>query len=745
MKQGLALAFLTCVATFAAVLLPAAASAAIPNTVLIEGALHATGGGAAADGDYALTFSLLTSGGNPVVWKEGPVTVAVKNAAFVHALGSVTPLDPALLAGADGLSLQVQVGSDPALPKQPLNSVLFALRAGLAENLACSGCVTAAQLSAKVIDDLVAAGRLSPVAKSGAFSDLSGGPDLSTYALTAKLAKVATSGTYADLLGMPDLTAYAKAASLAAVASSGNYTDLENLPVLAKVGAACGTGLVMQGIKADGSYSCVAGGLDPSNLPKDGLDEISNGLLFNQFNEVAASAKVPIALPDNNPVGISDAIDVPDFGTAQALTISAEIANSDTGNLKVNLVDPAGTKYVLWDKSAKGTLLKTTWPGPTKTVSGDLTTWVGKNPKGKWYLQVIDTAFLNNGLDGELKAWSVQVQVLASGKVGVGGALVLKNIAEPPYPCVASVIGSVYFDTKTDTIRYCSKAGWRSLADTCGNGIVETNEDCDDGNNTDGDGCSATCQTVCGDGKKVGKEECDDSNTNDGDGCNSTCIAEFGGQYKPGATCKDILAKLPTAKSGVYWIKPGPTAFAVYCNMTMDGGGWTALAYAPTYAIGNGFSLSADSGTPGNLSAGWAQMAAGKAVSAPWFSVFRAHYQYLEDQPSIPQTGKLFEVFVDYSSKQGDKSLPDLISAGIGADWAMGTSEGVTCSSNYSLFQQFWNTLASGASGGKGNHGYCGFYHPGLSSEGYCAQAYPVSQCNRGGYGKFTWAWYYVR
>src|SRR5437899_8470013 len=37
----------------------------------------------------------------------------------------------------------------------------------------------------------------------------------------------------------------------------------------------------------------------------------------------------------------------------------------------------------------------------------------------------------------------------------------------------------------------CSAA---SSPQTCGNGIVEGQETCDDGNRRDGDGCSATCQ-----------------------------------------------------------------------------------------------------------------------------------------------------------------------------------------------------------------------------------------------------------
>lgn len=36
------------------------------------------------------------------------------------------------------------------------------------------------------------------------------------------------------------------------------------------------------------------------------------------------------------------------------------------------------------------------------------------------------------------------------------------------------------------------------------------------------------CQTVCGDGLRAGWEECDDGNEVDGDGCSSMCVVEEG-------------------------------------------------------------------------------------------------------------------------------------------------------------------------------------------------------------------------
>ena len=58
----------------------------------------------------------------------------------------------------------------------------------------------------------------------------------------------------------------------------------------------------------------------------------------------------------------------------------------------------------------------------------------------------------------------------------------------------------------------------------CGNGSVEPNEECDDGNLSDGDGCSSNCTLErCGNGVIDVGEECDDGNTNDTDNCYTDC------------------------------------------------------------------------------------------------------------------------------------------------------------------------------------------------------------------------------
>ena len=85
----------------------------------------------------------------------------------------------------------------------------------------------------------------------------------------------------------------------------------------------------------------------------------------------------------------------------------------------------------------------------------------------------------------------------------------------------------------------------------CGNGIVEAGEPCDDGNTTDGDGCSSTCTTEtapvcstslvpgeqcdegntaievlppsCADGEVGEAEDCNDADPGRGEDCASTC------------------------------------------------------------------------------------------------------------------------------------------------------------------------------------------------------------------------------
>lgn len=92
----------------------------------------------------------------------------------------------------------------------------------------------------------------------------------------------------------------------------------------------------------------------------------------------------------------------------------------------------------------------------------------------------------------------------------------------------------------------CPTPGQPCARTNCGNGVAEGSEQCDDGNNDSGDGCSpfcreepvcpaagGACSTACGDGLLLpvdiaNGQQCDDGNTQSGDGCSATCKIESG-------------------------------------------------------------------------------------------------------------------------------------------------------------------------------------------------------------------------
>jgi cysteine-rich repeat protein len=97
----------------------------------------------------------------------------------------------------------------------------------------------------------------------------------------------------------------------------------------------------------------------------------------------------------------------------------------------------------------------------------------------------------------------------------------------------------------------------------CGDGIIQTGEQCDDGNAQSGDGCDDQCQQEataprCGDGAIrtdiqqgfPGAEECDDGNLTPNDGCDGNCQLEPGvtpgcgnGILEAGEQCDDANAQ----------------------------------------------------------------------------------------------------------------------------------------------------------------------------------------------------------
>ncbi|MEY4722731.1 MAG: hypothetical protein RLZZ324_244, partial [Candidatus Parcubacteria bacterium] len=81
--------------------------------------------------------------------------------------------------------------------------------------------------------------------------------------------------------------------------------------------------------------------------------------------------------------------------------------------------------------------------------------------------------------------------------------------------------------SSADDSSACHWNAWICTAGgTCGNGIKETGEQCDDGNKIETDGCTSQCQlSTCGDGlvNAAAGEQCDDGQSN-----GTRCTAEYG-------------------------------------------------------------------------------------------------------------------------------------------------------------------------------------------------------------------------
>ncbi|MFA6523465.1 MAG: DUF4215 domain-containing protein, partial [Candidatus Peribacteraceae bacterium] len=131
------------------------------------------------------------------------------------------------------------------------------------------------------------------------------------------------------------------------------------------------------------------------------------------------------------------------------------------------------------------------------------------------------------------------------------------------------LIGKAATGQGTLPVITASSSSSSSSPTICGNGKVEGNEQCDDGNYSANDGCSSicivesgwsckgypsVCATVCGDAIKVGSEECDDGNQTNGDGCSATCKKEV---------------QLPTLNVNVESLSQSGTTVANAKNVTL--------------------------------------------------------------------------------------------------------------------------------------------------------------------------------
>ncbi len=436
----------------------ATAAPAVPGTVSLEGALFSDAGGPVVDGKYNMVISLYgAKDADKAVWLEGPIAVAAKGGHFHYVVGTTKPVNAALLADLDSLWLGIKIEDEPEMPRQPFHVVPFAIYAARAEALACSGCIGADQLASGSISDKHLAFTYAGSKSKGGAADLAlvaetaktadkalalqctgcvhvdhitwdGDVDLGGNALKAKL--VSSDGIKAGDVQAETV----QATTITADGFSGDGSGLTGI-VIPK--GDCPPGQAVVGIEENGKLKCDLA-LDPAGLPANGLNEISNDLLFNQFQDKVGMPVPGMPISDNKKPFTISAIDFPDIGLAEDFKVHVKLSNSDLSKVTVKLYPPEDKVqgYTLCgpcgEVDAKS--LDATWPVPDQVKEGDLGAWVGKNPQGKWDLEVQDTDFCvvqkdpanchpGAGTDGQIEDWSIEIQTLSNKKVKVAGDL----------------------------------------------------------------------------------------------------------------------------------------------------------------------------------------------------------------------------------------------------------------------------------------------------------------------------------
>jgi cysteine-rich repeat protein len=136
-----------------------------------------------------------------------------------------------------------------------------------------------------------------------------------------------------------------------------------------------------------------------------------------------------------------------------------------------------------------------------------------------------------------------------------------------------------------------------TAAPVCGDGTVNPGEQCDDGNNVNGDACTNTCKTAyCGDGIIGGLEQCDDGQQNSNDranACRTTCrkahcgdgVVDSGEQCDGSSNCTleckiaycgdGILQQGEQCDDGYLNSDSNPNACRTHCTLATCGDGVT--------------------------------------------------------------------------------------------------------------------------------------------------------------------------
>ncbi len=113
-----------------------------------------------------------------------------------------------------------------------------------------------------------------------------------------------------------------------------------------------------------------------------------------------------VAIPDNNPQGITSTIQIAETGTVRSMQISVAIDHSFLGDLQISLISPANQTVLLQSRNlGRSTRLQSTYTLQTTTL---LRRFLNQPAQGRWQLRVVDAAESDTGT---LNSWTLTLGV----------------------------------------------------------------------------------------------------------------------------------------------------------------------------------------------------------------------------------------------------------------------------------------------------------------------------------------------
>lgn len=199
-----------------------------------------------------------------------------------------------------------------------------------------------------------------------------------------------------------------------------------------------------------------------------------------------------------------------------------------------SVIDLAGLRLVKRTQSGTSDTTIKSWIDPFLLNPGVIYTWANSNNNFAESINAdtSSTQTISNDNGIALRQGAENTGTIID-SMGWGGAqnIFVETLAFAQNPGANEILERINNqDTNNNSLDFRILNG--VVAPVCGNHIIETGEQCDDGNILDGDGCDSLCSfetisSVCGNNVVEAGEQCDDGNLESNDGCSSTCQAEI--------------------------------------------------------------------------------------------------------------------------------------------------------------------------------------------------------------------------